>query len=710
MMRTNMMRWTGILGLFFPAAALGASSPGDLSNIKHIVFIVKENRTFDNFFGTFPGADGATSGTVSTGALIPLAHAADQYPADPGHGRSDWILDYNAGKMDGWDLEHLGNTNGDFLAMTQQYESDLPNYWLYAQYFLLGDRMFSSTGAPSFPAHLYTIAAQSGGAIGLPVSRKFPGGNSTPWGCDADASFAAQTESQTQMYYNQFPCYKFNALGDLLSQAGVSWKSYAPAKGQVGYWFNIYDAIAQVRETSLWTTNVVPDTDFVNDALNGNLPAVSWLVPGQGKTDHPPKSLCYGENWTVEQLNAIMQGPDWNSTAVFIVWDDWGGVYDHVPPPQVDQYGLGARVPLLVISPYARSGVVSHTVYEFSSVLKFIETRFGLPSLTTRDANANDLTDAFDFTQTPLQPLILQQRTCPLIASNSFFGNVPIHTTSKVNHVNLFNNRTTRLNIQQVVATGDYAVHNSCGTSVAPAAECTIDITFKPSALGSRPGTVTITDSDSTSPQVIDLSGVGSALSLSPDVYYFPSPIPLGTLDGVPITLKNVGNRPMKIYSIVMGRDYTETNSCPHTLAVGAFCVVDITFNSTIEGVRPGTLTVTDDSAGTPHSAYLHAIATAITTSPSSLSFGNVAVGTQSAPLTLTIQSYGNSPLRLGHITTGGEFAQTNNCPAQLPLNGSCQVTVTFKPTAQGTVKEFLTIPSSDIGGPNMVALNGAGK
>jgi len=142
------------------------------------------------------------------------------------------------------------------------------------------------------------------------------------------------------------------------------------------------------------------------------LPRVTWLVVGNG-SEHPPGSSCVGENWTVRQLNAVMQGPLWNSTAIFITWDDFGGFYDHVAPPQVDNFGYGIRVPLIIVSPYAKPGYISHTTYEFSSLLKFVETRWNLPALTDRDNFANDLFDSFDFEQTPLAPLLLQERACP---------------------------------------------------------------------------------------------------------------------------------------------------------------------------------------------------------------------------------------------------------------------------------------------------------
>jgi len=171
------------------------------------------------------------------------------------------------------------------------------------------------------------------------------------------------------------------------------------------------NAINHIRNTALWTSNVVHHTQFVTDAMNGNLPNVCWIVSGP-TSEHPPDSSCLGENWTVQQVNAVMQGPNWNSTAIFITWDDFGGFYDHVPPPKVDNYGFGPRVPLLIISPFAKQGYISHTQYEFSSLLKFAEARFNLAPLTPRDTMSNDMTDSFNFDQDPRPPFMLQTRVC----------------------------------------------------------------------------------------------------------------------------------------------------------------------------------------------------------------------------------------------------------------------------------------------------------
>jgi phospholipase C len=217
----------------------------------------------------------------------------------------------------------------------------------------------------------------------------------------------------------QYPCFDFQTLADRLEDRGISWKYYAPGQGQFGYAFSILNAISHIRLTSLWNKHVVSTEEFVQDAISGKLPAVSWVVGDVWVSEHPPLSVCAGENWTVEQLNAVMRGPDWNSTVVFLTWDDFGGFYDHVPPMVVDRLGFGPRVPLMIISPWAKRGYISHTPLEFSSVLKFVEMRFGLNPLTQRDALANDMFDSFDFNQSPLSALILPTRQCGATAATN---------------------------------------------------------------------------------------------------------------------------------------------------------------------------------------------------------------------------------------------------------------------------------------------------
>jgi len=384
-------------------ASSGNSRP--IEAIAHIVIIVKENRTFDNYFGTFPGADGATSGKMSNGQTVALGRTPDRTPYDLGHSWQEARTAIDGGRMDAFDKVLNGNVDGQRMAYTQLTEADIPNYFRYARSFVLADRMFSSLTGPSFPNHLYTVGAQSGGAINNPND---PG----TWGCDSEeGATVAVLDSQGRMT-NQAPCFDFPTLADSLENAGISWKYYAPGKGQGGYIWSALDAIRHIRMTPLWTAHVVPEGQFVTDAQKGDLPSVSWIVTG-GFSEHPPGSSCRGENWTVEQVNAVMRGPSWPSTAIFITWDDFGGFYDHVPPPAVDGFGFGPRVPLMIISPYARPGYISHTTYEFSSILRFVEERFGMTALTDRDRLASTMLDSFDFQQRPLSPLILDIRTCP---------------------------------------------------------------------------------------------------------------------------------------------------------------------------------------------------------------------------------------------------------------------------------------------------------
>ena len=384
------------------------------SRIQHIVFIIKENRTFDHYFGTFPGADGVTSGPISTGDRVPLRHAQDRMPHDIGHEWNDAHTAMHGGRMDRFDLVASAITENEILSMTQFLDADIPSYWSYAEHFALGDHMFSSLAGASFPNHLYTIAAQAGGAI--------TNADSPRWGCDADEAADVEVMDAHGNKARRYPCFDFPTVADSLERAGISWRYYAPVEGQAGYIWSSLDAIRHIRLTPLWNQRVLPFGTFVADAQSGALPAVSWLVPDFADSEHPTVgrfagtsqsvSVCVGENWTVEQVNAIMQGPDWPTTAIVITWDDFGGFYDHVPPPAADQFGYGPRVPLIVISPYAKEGFVSHTVYEFASVLRLIETRFNLAPLTTRDAIANSLLDLFDFSKAPAPPLIRPLRTC----------------------------------------------------------------------------------------------------------------------------------------------------------------------------------------------------------------------------------------------------------------------------------------------------------
>jgi phospholipase C len=393
-------------------------APGAFKKIQHVVYIIKENHSFDNFFGTFPGANGATSGMTSNGQVVQLQELADPPPNDISHDWKSALQGTDGGRMDRFDLIVGGNMNGNLLAYSQFYQKDIPNYWSYASTFALGDGMYSSISSGSYAGHLYTMGATSVGVVDDPVSLSNGG---IGWGCDAIAGTTAPTITDTdpEVVQAPYPCFNVNALANELQNAGVSWKSYAPTSEDSGYLWNSLRSFSQIFDTSLWQSNVVRPGEFVRDAMSHHMPAVSWLVANVPESEHPVDSVCRGENWTVQQINAIMQGPNWNSTAIFIVWDDFGGFYDHVPPPSQDLYGYSIRLPFIIVSPYAKQtvygkqGYVTHSTYELSSVLRFIEERFGVAPLTSRDATANDILDAFDFSQRPLPPLVLPQRQCP---------------------------------------------------------------------------------------------------------------------------------------------------------------------------------------------------------------------------------------------------------------------------------------------------------
>ena len=386
--------------------------------ITKAVFIIKENRTFDNLFGRFPGADGATHARLSTGERIAIRRAPDVYPHDISHSFLAGILAINGGAMNGFDSSYIvGSEDGS--PFTQYHRQDIPAYWRYARRFVLADRMFSSMYGPSWPEHAFTVAASAGRV----VSNKDPLQDGDSMHCeDPTESFFrlpphpslrrwernAEIERIYDLYEQIPACIDIRSIFPKLDRAGVSWRYY----GERNDFHNPMGAIKEIRNTQRWK-KVVPTRHFARDARAGRLPQVSYLLPPEWFNEHPQadgRSICVGENWTIRMLNAVMSGSDWKHTAVFITWDDFGGLYDHVPPPMIDDFGLGPRVPLLMVSPWARPGYVSHKTYEFSSFLAFLERLHGLSPLTARDRNANDLFDLFDFDQKPLEPLPLKQR------------------------------------------------------------------------------------------------------------------------------------------------------------------------------------------------------------------------------------------------------------------------------------------------------------
>jgi phospholipase C len=376
----------------------------------HIVILVQENRTFDNLFATFPGADGTRTGKSHNGKTILLRPADLESPVSPNNAYWPyWLEDCNASRsgvcrMNGFDTVPIGRTPGIYV---YQYvnPSQIQPYWDLAKSYVLSDHTFQTQGSGSFTAHQDLIR----GGTEISASRSlidFP--TNEPWGCDASQGTITSLITATNQYMRDqgpFPCLGYRTLRDLLDADQLSWRYYTPVEDTFGglNW-NAFDAIKAVREGSEWSSNVIsPETKVFTDIDRDTLAAVSWVIPDYQNSDHPGDSSDTGPSWVAQVVNAIGKSPAWRDTAIIIVWDDWGGWYDHVPPPGPRTYGgLGFRVPMLAISPYAKNGYVSHEQYELGSIVRFVEDNWNLGRLGTTDVTSADFVhDFFDFTQPP---------------------------------------------------------------------------------------------------------------------------------------------------------------------------------------------------------------------------------------------------------------------------------------------------------------------
>jgi phospholipase C len=370
--------------------------------IKNIVIVMKENRSFDHLFGAFPRVEGAAVGNF-LGEQIPLEPPPQVLPKDLPHHSYDSRRDRNGGKMDSFGRDNDETTR---LAHSRMEADQIPNYWHWAEQFVLSDNFFASHFGPTFPNRLYVIAAQAGGSLDVPKGVEPLPSGAKSWGCDAPEGQRIVVMDADGDRSAVPTCFDFKTMGDLLSEKGIDWASYGATDAQDGYIFQPFSSIRQIRETGMWDDHIRPVDQLIDDIADGGLPPVTWVHPRYEVCEHPSKlnDFAHGENWSSAIINAIMESPMWPTTAIFHTYDEWGGFYDHVPPPQIDQFGLGIRVPLLTISPYARKGHVDHELGEFSSILRFVERNFGLPSLTQRDRMASDLSYNFDFSQRPRPP------------------------------------------------------------------------------------------------------------------------------------------------------------------------------------------------------------------------------------------------------------------------------------------------------------------
>lgn len=384
-----------------------------MSPIKHIVVIVQENRSFENMFAGWAGADAPLVGygTTSHGKRFRVHLREIRYSEDHDicHVWQDAITAWNNGKMDGFNREHSGvagacneSLAGTFPYSYMNHEEIKPYRDLASQY-VLADHMFPTEFGTSFTAHQDLIAGTTEIRPGHSLVNT---PNNFPWGCDASAGTSTPLVDSHRVVddnTNVFPCFtQYPTIADRLDAAHVSWRYYVqPLSAFSGQIWNPFEAIKRVRYSSAWKNVVTPDMKALSAPSRGDLPSVTWIIPDLKWADYPVITKDWGPSWVGDLVNGIGKSQYWNSTAVVVLWDDWGGWYDNVSPPQEDYVGLAIRVPCIIISPYARKGYVSHTQYEYGSILKFIEETFNLPSLHATDDRANSIIDSLDFTQAP---------------------------------------------------------------------------------------------------------------------------------------------------------------------------------------------------------------------------------------------------------------------------------------------------------------------
>jgi len=419
-----------------------------LDKLDHLIFIVQENRSFDQYFGTYPGADGLPRKPGGGFAVcIPnpfLGHCSRPYhqtslfQAGGPHDNRRSIIDVNGGRMNGF-IRALSDSakrcwvspgrpgckkelgpRGQPDVMSFHTRHEIPNYWRYADDFVLQDQMFAPTDSWTLPSHLFLVSAWSASCA-------------NPYdGMSCTSNIDLKNESQIGRV-GEPPVYAWTDITYLLSRAGVSWRYYVDdhtclkancsMTGGTVAGRNPLVGFTTVREDGQ-KRNIAHQSHFFAAAAAGTLPSVSWVVPGQRNSEHPVSggSLANGQRFVTRVVNAVGKSSDWNSSAIFLTWDDWGGFYDHVVPPMVDGNGYGIRVPGLMISPYARRGYIDGQTLTFDAYLKLIEDRFlggqridphtdgrpdSRPTVRENVPILGDLTNEFDFSQSPRDPPIL---------------------------------------------------------------------------------------------------------------------------------------------------------------------------------------------------------------------------------------------------------------------------------------------------------------
>jgi phospholipase C len=418
----------------------GSTTPPPPGKIEHVVIVFQENRTPDNLFQdpvliNQLHADIAQSGKDSTGNTIQLQQEDLAWSYNPNHSHTAFndMCHLNSAtgqcQMDGADLNPTACPAGTQDCMFAYVNpTEVQPYFALAEQYTFADRMFQTNQGPSMPAHQFIISGTSAPSAGSNLfAAENPDTNVHPdAGCDAPAGTTVAVIDPTGNEKSNapiYPCFEHQTLTDLLEAKGNSWRYYTSSGYAGGSGLAIWvgpEAIQHICGSltngacsgSDWTNHVVLNqTQILTDITNHQLPDVSWVIPSGQASDHGGATDGSGPSWVASVVNAIGNSPYWANTAIFITWDDWGGWYDHVPPPQVlvncSQWGCGYvygfRVPLIVVSPYAKAQHISHQQHDFGSILKFIEGTFSLPSLGNADVAADDFSDCFDFNQTPLQ-------------------------------------------------------------------------------------------------------------------------------------------------------------------------------------------------------------------------------------------------------------------------------------------------------------------
>jgi phospholipase C len=397
-----------LMAVFPLALIVTGCGTSDPSKIQHVVIIFQENRSTDNLFHGLPDADIADSGFNSKGELIPLTPSSLNVPYDLGHTHGSFLAMYDQGKMDGADKINCAGVCPPNPQFRYVDPSEVEPYFQLAEQYTFGDRMFQTNQGPSFPAHQFIIAGTSAPSSGSeffaaenvlgPPASTFSHSGCT--GIGQTVLLIGPTGEESQRIA---PCFDHATLMDLLNPKNIDWRYYTTGLSWENTLWTAPDAIRHLRFGPSWSKVIPSSVQVLLDVANDQLPAVSWVIPTGQNSDHAGVNTGGGPSWVAAVVNAIGNSPYWSNTAIFITWDDWGGWYDHVAPPIYDSYEYGFRVPLIVVSPYAKAHYVSHKTHDFGSILSFIEQNFHLGTLGYADSRADDLSDCFDFNQAPLR-------------------------------------------------------------------------------------------------------------------------------------------------------------------------------------------------------------------------------------------------------------------------------------------------------------------